>query len=398
MASHGRCYQCHSYHGDEMSTVMLGPPCGYTDLLDYEIELEAQKQLEAKREGKGKFPLTPSSSGFCARRLAYDLMEYRGHAVYESTPITPQLYRLFELGHAIEYQSLKTFKLLKVFTQKYKQQVLTFFPIERGIEGLKADLMEGQCDFVFWNEKYKCIGDVKSKKDKFSYAYKTNWDEELDRFDSMDSLVRFSDTAFYADNLDAFIEELGDDFLTDNLYQLNLYAMSDFMKERGIDHCILYRYNKNDSRHMEIRFRPSEKAFNYVRDKYNKINVAVDKKQPESVEKEYFLGSSRCAFCSYNKMCWGDTNALKEHFKTMPGKKWPTDIYKIEDSKDVENDFAEYEDGIGAASTLKKKETKIIKWLLEKKINKIRLLNGHIYELKMLKTPTPHYELRRGKL
>ena len=378
---------------------ILGPEgCGYTDLLDYEIEQEIiRKELERK-EGKGKSPLTPSASGYCERRLAYASMEAKGYEWYGAKLITPELHRLFELGHAVEYTALKTFKLLKVVEQKYKQQILTFFPLDKIEETDKAQIVEGQCDFVFWSEKHKAIGDVKSKKDKFSYAYKTAWAEDDEKFKMMNSLVQISPTCFYADDLDAFIEELGDDFLTDNLYQLNLYANSDFILSRGVDHAFLYQYNKNDSRHREIRFRPSRKAYEYVKNKFNNVHKAVAQKKPELTEREYFVGSIRCAFCPYKTQCWGDENTIKAYFDKMPPKRWPTDVWKMKEAKRAKEAFLEYESHSKVAEKLEDYEQECAELMLNEKIKKVKLENGHIYELKLLKTPHQHYVLRKGKL
>lgn len=382
---------------------ILGPEVGYTDLLDFEIEkkLIDEKEKRKNRTLKGFNPLRPSNSGKCARALAHDLMEYRGHAWHDKPTLDPKTYRLFELGHAIETQALKTFYLLKVVEQRYKQQILTFFPIEKADEkDAIRDILEGSCDFVFWSEKYKAIGDVKSKKDKFSAAYKTNWDEELARFAGFQSLVQLSETAFYADDLVALINELGpDDFLCDNLFQLNLYALSDFIVSRGIDHCFLYRYNKNDSRHMEIRFRPSKAVYEYVKKKFNSVAVAIDKQEPTAVEKEFWLGSAHCAFCDYRDKCW-DENACKEYFRQSSPKKWPTDIGRIPDNETLKQEFEKFEAASAQADKTEIHEGNILSVLTSDavKCQKIKLENGHVYEVKFLKTPRKRFVLRRSKL
>jgi len=380
---------------------ILGPEVGWTDLLDYEITEKLKREQAAKvaRTTKGSHPLRPSSAGYCGRRLAYDLMEYRGHAFYAKPLLEPHVYRLFELGHAIEWQALKTFSLIPGVTQKYKQQILTFFPLERAIEGQPEEIVEGSTDFVLWSEKFKGIGDVKSKKDKFSSAFKTGWDEELEKIGMMETVAPLSATAFWVEDLDAFIEELGDDFLIDNLYQLNLYANSDFIKARGIDHAFLYRYCKNDSRHMEIRFKPSASAYEEVRNKFNAVTKAVDLKQPDEVKKDFVLGSIRCAFCPYQNACWGeDVNASKEFYSTLPRKKWPTDSARLEEGEVIEKLFEEYESLQVSTKKLERTEKEIIKLLDASDTPKVKLSNGHVYEVKKLKSPRPHFELRRSKL
>lgn len=378
----------------ENSVSLLGPEVGYTDLLDHVIHEKIQKEQDGEREGTFLYnPLRPSAAGYCAKRLAFATNEFRGHKYYEKTPKIPETYRLLELGHAVEFSALKNFQLLKVMSVRFKQQSLLFFPVERADNSVR-EFLHGSCDFVLWSDKYKAIGDVKSRKDGFSAAYKTRWDEELATFAGMGSLVQLSETAFYADDLDALLEELGDDFLTDNLQQLNLYANSDFMQKLGVDHGFIYRYNKNDSRHIEIRFRPSVKAAQYVQDKFNQVSVAVDKQDFSAVPKEFMLGSMRCAFCPYSKECWGDDDSLRAWFNTFPKKGWPTDLER----EDLVEKFLAYEKGLTAIENTQRIETQILKELSDLELKKVRLPNGNVYETKYLKSPQPHLELRRSKI
>lgn len=376
---------------------ILGPEVSYCDWLDVEIAAKIKADDDLRRAGGGSHPLRPSSAGFCARRLAYELMEYRGHAFYERPPLTPEVYRLFKLGHAIEKQAFQEFYLIKELQQRFKQQIVTFFELPRATEDLPKEICEGSVDGVFWSEKFKAVCDIKSKKDKFSFAFKSGWEEELNNFRNMESLVQISDVGFYADDLDAFLEELNGDFLCDNIHQLNLYALSDFIKSRGIDHAFLYRYCKNDSRHHEIRFRPSPKAFRYVQEKFSAINVAVDKKDPESIEKEYFLGSMRCAFCPFKAQCW-DEDALKSFFSKLPKKAYPKNVTNLMRRDEATKLFGHYEELKGNVEKLKAVERGLCEILHKEKVNRIKAPSGKIYELKFLKTPYEHYELRETKL
>lgn len=379
---------------------LLGPPCSHADLLDYEITEKIKKEEEDKRAGKIRsHPLRPSSAGFCARRLAYELMEYRGFKFYDKPLLEPHVYRLFELGHGVENHVLNTFKLLKGFEQRYKQQILTFFPLARASKDLPLEMCEGSADGVLWSSHYKGIFDVKSKKDKFSAIFKSGWDEEIEKLCGMEGVMKLSETGIYVDDLDSFIDDLNDDWLVDNLYQLNLYALSDFMKSRGINYAFLYRYCKNDSRHFEIRFRPSQNAFDYVKEKFNEINVLVDKQEPEKVEKEFFLGSIRCAFCPFSKECWGDEDALKSFFGNLPKKKkWPENLSSLEHAEEIGGLFQTFETALKWGVEKEKTERRICELLTHAKVPRIRLPNNNIYEVKYLKTPKPHYELRRTKL
>lgn len=367
----------------------LGPEVGYTDLLDLAIS----EKLKAEAEGPGYNPIRPSGAGYCARKLGYALNEYRGNAKYPKELKSPATFRLLELGHAVEYAALKHFQLLKIIQVKFKQQTLLFEPVKRG-ENIENEILMGSCDFVLWSQKYKAVGDVKSRKDNFSAAYKTRWDEELDTFANMASLQQLSETAFYADNLDDLIEELGDDLFVDNLYQLNLYATSDFMAKVGVDHGFIYRYNKNDSRHLEIRFRPSQRAKKYVEDKFNNVSLNVDAGTLEAIPKEWMLGGIHCAFCDYRTQCWGDDDALRAYFNTFPKKEWPKDIVAGDFLAEV---FETYEADLKIANDLETLEQAILKQMSERNMKKIRLPNGNVYETKYLKSPQPHVELRRSK-
>lgn len=366
---------------------ILGPQAGYTDLLDFEIT------EKLKSEAKDKFfPLRPSSAGACSRRLAYDLMEYYGHAEYEKELQKPEVYRLLNLGHSVEFSALRNLELLHGFKLKYKQQVVTIEKLKPYAEE-EAPLIEGSIDVVLWSDVYKCVLDVKSQKDGWSVAYKSRWEETLDKYKRMQTLQRIGESAYYADDLDKFIAELGDDFLVDNLLQLNLYATTSFAKERGIDHGVIYKYNKNSSQHYEIRFRPSEALKQQVIAKFQAVYNAVQQRKPELVKKDCQLGSMRCAFCPYKQKCWGE-DALKAWFKTMPKKKWATKSREVEGAEELFAKYLALEPSLAEHEVIEKQ---IIKLLSEKEITKIKLDSGAVFDLKYLRSPREHFELRKGK-
>lgn len=380
-------------HGSDPAydkTLIVGPEVGYTDLLDYEIQ-EKQKEKRDKRN-----PLRPSSAGSCARRLSYELAEYRGLREFDHEKRSPATWRLLELGHSVEFSALRNFQLLKVVEQRYKQQVLTFFEIPRIDTALQREVVEGSCDVVLWSKRYRCVADIKSKGDKFSHAFKTKWDEDTERFSQSKSLIRLSETAFFAPDLIKFIDELGDDFLADNFYQLNLYACSDFMRDRGVDHAFIYQYNKNDSRHREIRFKPDQRAFDRVRRKFEHVARAVDEGHPENVERSFALGSIRCGLCAYKHECWGnETDPSRAYFRTLPPKHWPTDL---EARDPLSGQLSQLEAFRATADKATRLEQDIVKEFVARELQKIRLPNGHIYQLKFLKSPREHFEIRRTKL
>lgn len=372
---------------------ILGPEISYCDLLDYEI-MEKMKTDHYKRG----FPLRPSAAGYCAKRLAFDLNEYKGFAVYPKEEQEPHVYRLLNLGHSVEYSALKNLELLPGFTLRYKQQMVSMFRLDPGKGEQTGHLVEGSMDVVLWSEKYKALLDVKSAKDGHSSAYKTRWEETLDKYNSMKSLVRIGEgnKGWWANDVESFIEELNGDFLIDNLVQLNLYACSDFLRERGIDHGIIYKYNKNTSQHYEIRFRPSMALFEKTKQKFNQIYQAITSGQgPEAIGRESHLGSFRCAFCPYKAQCWGDDDALKAWFANFPKRQWPVDISSDSELGALMDQY-EANESVGVDQLAL--ETKICDLLQNSKTTKIRLANDHIYELRLLKTPRPHFELRKGKL
>ncbi len=292
---------------------LLGPEVGYVDLIDNALlERQAKEQSQPSQWN----PLRPSAAGKCARALAYEFHEYRGKAVYEKEVRKPSIIRLLNLGHSIEYHMLRMMGDVEFFKVKYKQQVLTFFPIS------ETERIEGSIDFVIYAPQHRAVGDVKSKGDKFYQYKKTKWDMEITKLKNMASVQTLSSQAFWVEDLKAFLEELDDPFFADNFLQLNLYACNSFMQERGIDHAFILRYNKNDSRVMEVRFKPSPELAAYVEKKFTRIAQTIDTDQsPEEIEKEFDLGSIRCAFCQFASKCHPGADALKAFFATFRNKR-----------------------------------------------------------------------------
>jgi hypothetical protein len=319
-------------------------------------------------------------------------MQYRGYAKYEIEPLAPSTYRLFRLGHSVEYHLLQQFGFCEAFQVRYKQQTVSWEKLHDGT------LIEGSLDLVFISDKWKCIADVKSKKDKFSKSYKTDWEAESGKLEEMASVTKLTDTTFWVENLEAFLEELRDDFFASNFLQLNLYANSEFIKERGIDHGSILQYNKNDSRLREIRFKPCPKLAAKVIKKFQDVAITIDKnKDPTKLPRDFALGSSKCAFCAFSKVCRTE-DTLKPYFKTLPPKRWPKDTSDLKNTDKLEDLFKQYRSLEQADMKRKAIEQDITKLLEEQEVRKVRFSTGDIYDVKFLKTPYPHYELRKGKL
>lgn len=367
---------------------MKGPSNSYISRLDEAIINEIRR---AESEDQKKFPLRPSSAGKCTRELAYEVNEFLGHASYEKKEQDPASYRLLSLGHSVEWNLLKHMDLIENMDITYKQQVVELFKI-----GEKT--IEGALDAVIISDK--CVIDVKSKKNKFAKAYKDGWDEDDDWLASLPSVQQFDPSAFYVEDLPAFLKDIkSDPFLQANFLQLNLYANSKFLKDRGIDHAALLYYNKNDSRLREIRFVPSEKVLGMVEDKFRIAYEAGQANDPEAAPRDHTLGSMKCAFCPYSKQCHGDVDTLKEWFKTFPKKEWPTDYYKVKGKKEqLAEAYKELKWASEASEAKGAAEQEIIKIMQAAKITKIRFEDDRIYELKFYKSPYPHMKLVEGKL
>ena len=222
-----------------------GPPTGYTDLIDSAL-------LEKEKDSKSYYPLRPSSAGACGRKLAYELMQYRGFATYPKEAKTASTIRLLALGNPIEQHSIRNFDLItkvdEEFKVKYRQQALSFFRLDPIEDEEIGQLIEGSMDLAIMKSNTGGFLDVKSAKDKFSQSFKTKWDESTAKYNNMTTLIPISgvadpkdNTAWYAPDLELFLEELADPFFEDNFRQLNGYCCTEFAKEHGIDHGSIYR-------------------------------------------------------------------------------------------------------------------------------------------------------------
>ncbi len=289
---------------------LLGPSCGYTDLIDENLISKYEQETSKPPQWN---PLRPSASGYCARRLAYDYKEFKeGKRLFSPEERTPETLRLLRLGNSIEFHVLSYLRDIEYFQVKYTQQSLDFGRIS------PDQILEGSTDLVIYSPEHRVISDVKSKKDKFKQPKKTDWDATNTKLKKMESVQQISETAFWIEELPTFLNELNDPFLADNFLQLNLYSMNPFIQDRGIDHAFVYQYNKNDSRHRELRFKPSRELYEYVIEKFKKVAAnQIETADPEKINREFDLGSIRCAFCARAKECWPDDDAKQAFFKTF---------------------------------------------------------------------------------
>lgn len=373
---------------------MRGPSQSFCSLVD---EALLKKQKESQEKPDQYFPLRPSSAGYCARKLAYELAAFEGLAdkIHEARPAS--VIRLLSLGNGIEWHVLKYLETITSHKIRYKQQVVSLFNLPSG------RLIEGSVDAVMMPVDPKKgtpgVLDVKSKGDGWSVAYKTRWEEEKDRYSRLASVEQFEEDGFYIKDVIAFLNEVGEDALVANITQINSYIGSDFMQERGADWGSILRYNKNNSKHIEVRFAYSPALFALTKKKFSDIeNAVLKKKKPELIEKEFVLGSQACGFCPYQGRCWPDVDAKRAHFKTYPKKQWATKVAELEGAPALRDYFSELDIASAASSSLDNIETKILKEMESHDVRKIMLDDGRIYEAVFLKSPKPHLELRRSKM
>lgn len=279
-----------------------GPPTGYVDLILEGMQNSIDK-AHAENKSFQRTPIRPSSAGKCARELYFELMQYSGKASYKTTPMSAEQELLFGLGHMIESQLISKIRQhFKAVEVKYTQQVLHFSNIEAVNDKRLNQMFEGSLDLCLFSDKYKCVADVKSKGDHYDFkARRTKWDVTTFKLRSMKSVEIISDRAFWVPELEAFLEELDDPFFEMNFVQLNLYANSQFLKDRGVDHGAIFQYQKNKSLLREIRFAPSAALFDKTVKKMHNIVKAVDEDKIELAPQEYTPESFKSRYCDFCK-------------------------------------------------------------------------------------------------
>lgn len=367
--------------------MITGPKKSYVDLLD-ETLLANQKK---EQEGKGYYPLRPSASGYCSRKLAYELAAFEGKGEKIHEDRKPNVIRLLGLGHQIEYGALKELALIPGMSIKFKQQVVSMFKLPSG------RIIEGSTDAVMWSEESRGLLDVKSVGNRWSAGFQSRWDEMMHHYDTLTTMVKFGHNSWWVEDPIAFFEEVGEDSLVANITQVNLYACSPFMQERGIDHGSIFRYEKASSQISEVRFKPSMELFNRVKRRFGDIEKAVAKGDPELVKRDFGLGSQACAYCPYRSKCHPSANATKEHYKTMPKKNWAERLENLEGAPLLEKLFNDYLTQEKVVKDHEITKAAILKELADHEIRKVKLQDGQVFEVKTLQSPKPHNQLRRGK-
>jgi hypothetical protein len=91
-----------------------------------------------------------------------------------------------------------------------------------------------------------------------------------------------------------------------------MYANSDFLLKRGIDHGAIIQYHKADSKLREVRFKPSRALYEKTIKKFETVLQAVDEGTPEIATRDFEEGSFKCRYCPFQKECWGRKSSGKK--------------------------------------------------------------------------------------
>lgn len=361
------------------------------DLLDHALIETNNEQYGGVRK---KSPLRPSSSGKCERALAYEYEEFHKQIPATVEEKEGNVVRLLNLGHHIERALISDlYKLNSHFGMRvcYRDQIVTCGKLEDGT------IIQGEIDMAIESEDgFKLLCDSKSAKVKHHSFMKDSWHDTTNKWSKNDYVKVISETCYLITDTYKFTQSLGADFKILNILQLNLYAHSPFFTERGYEYCSLLYYIKNDSRVYELRFKKCPKLYKEVMDKFNSA-YETGKTDPSKSNKTFHFGSIFCAFCPYQDRCWSEkTDAKYAYFQTLPKKRWPKDLNKLENSEKLEKLFTEYEKCLTKSEEASNIELEIAKELYDQKVDKVKFRDDSIWEVKTLKTKG--LVLRRSKL
>lgn len=385
-------------------TVIPGPKYG----LNHIIDAYTSQAAEERSKERNYNPLRPSAAGKCARELAYEYAQFKGYTPVSQEVMEPNVTRLLNLGHSVEYHANGEMKqafarMPKPIQIKYKQQVVEICDLHDGTR------IEGSIDLWLETPEWKAIVDWKSKAEKFSSFFKSNWEEFREKLLNTGQVVQINqeagDDAFFIPNIQAFLDAHGDPWFAKNIYQINLYGCSEFAKRRGITFCSVMQYGKSTSQLREIRWVPNEALADNRRQMFQTVAKTVDEtKDPMQVQKDHVLGSAKCGFCPFRQQCWPQDDAMKKYFENLPPKQWPKDLDRLPTSaqKELTPLFEQYFEASKTAEQVEKLEEKIVEALYKMNVYKIRLSKDQIYRVKRLKTGGPgggeRLVLRRDKL
>lgn len=356
----------------------MNGPTSYVELLN---SILIEKDLERDIGN----PLRPSNAGACARRIAHEFAGFLGLEEIVKEKRKPSVLRLLNLGHFIESQVVEDFKDMPAFKVKYTQQEVDIFTLPFGTE------VTGHTDLGIFADGVAGILDVKSMGDRWEAAFVSKWEKLIAFYSRLSCVEHFGEDSFWVEDLGVFLEAIGtDDSLYKNLVQLNLYACCDFLKKKRVDHGSIIRYNKNNSKLMEIRFKPSQEVFNKTEDRFKLIESACQHEDVKLVPKERVLGSTDCAYCLYRPKCWPKASR-EEIYAGSPKKKWAIEAADISEAFAFK--LSQYQVVEEHSFDKDELEKAIILDLDQAGVSKVKL-GKVVYEVKHLKSGSV---LRRGK-
>jgi hypothetical protein len=355
-------------------------PQSYVTLLDEVM----QRRTEASQQ-QNSSPLRPSNAGTCTRRIAHDYLAFLGKAPKIEETRKPSVERLLKLGHFIEEHVVDDLKEIPGMGVRFQQQLVEMFELPGGTR------VEGSLDAFMWASDVRGVLDVKSIGDRWEAAWSSKWEKLMDSY--RPHAAEFGTNSFYVADLAKFLRAIGsDDSLYKNLIQLNLYACTDFLQKRKVDHASIIRYNKNNSALMEIRFAPSMEVFGQTKARLSFAEKAGIEGDVTAAPKERILGQMDCTYCPYKAQCW--PGVAKKDFYKGDGKRWATKIGQLEKAAELSALFEHRANAEAAADDLQKIDQELIIMLDGHNINKVKLENGDVFEVKVLKSGA---ELRRSK-
>lgn len=376
-----------------------GPPA-LADLLDVGIQDEIEREEKERLKGKiGRFPLSPSQFGACGRLLAMNLAETVGKGMFPLELLDPRAKRRFQRGYDIEYSLIKQLKKYVPISQGFGQQYLAMDLTPDG-----KYVIGGSLDTLFITEEHLVV-DIKSKADYWSNSHTGAFEALFSDIRNKPGVVEFGERSFFIEDIEAFYATFPkDDFISGYFLQLNSYGACDWANEFrsnlfpgvvGVSAVALLFENKNSHIMAELRWKPSRALYEMAIQKMKDIYqwVVIDEKPADKYRPDFTLGSLRCRLCPRKAACWGDTR----HPYNGPKKKWAVDTHALSNNADLEKFYLEYKNVLTQDDENKKIEQELIKAFVESGEQKIRFPDGAIYEVKELKTPKPHFVLRRSK-
>lgn len=211
-------------------------------------------------EEQSNTPFRLSSSGKCARKLAYQL-----HIPEEKEELTPRSISVFQLGHILHDVERH---LIGTVTDLHSQESSVFFDVE------DVGLIEGHCDGIIELADRQVFVDIKTSS-------QSGFDEMVKNGPSYDYLC-----------------------------QLNAY-----MDAAGIHEAYLWLYCKNTSRRHVVPVPYDPRILQEVRARFKRVFDSTPDQLPErehkavaEVRKKVPTGREylpwQCTYCAFTGPCW----------------------------------------------------------------------------------------------